>query len=380
MNVWLRSTDVMAGIMDTKSNRRNFIKTAAAASATVTILKPQTVFGSKANSAVRMGIIGCGGRGKAVLSSMVNNTDCRIVAIADIFEDQLLKGKETFNNLCREKGHPEIKNSHAFLGSKAYLKLLDSKDVDAVLITSPAFLHPVHLEAAIDAGKHAYCEKPVGVDVAGVKRIQRAGKNAADKVSLAVGFQIRHATPFVEMVRRIQRGDIGDIVTVQAYYFAGAIPSVVWRTGVPHDEARLRAWFWDRALSGDILVEQGIHVVDICNWTLQSHPLSATGTGGRKGRTDKGDVWSHYQVQYEYPGRIDVNFHSTQYDPGYGDVCERFLGTKGIAEAHYTGGVFIKGEKEWDSGVARGTTEEISKEAWSTGTFKSALEDADPNG
>ncbi len=113
----------------------------------------------------------------------------------------------------------------------------------------------------------------------------------------------------------------------------------------------------DRELSGDILVEQGIHVVDICNWALGAHPLRASGTGGRKGRTDRGDVWSHYAVNFTYPNDVHVTFQSTQFDPGYGDVCERFFGTKGIAEAHYTGGVFIKGENPWDSGAFRGSQE-----------------------
>lgn len=364
--------------METALTRRNFLHTAAAATAAATIMSPRTAFGAEANSAIRLGIIGCGGRGTSVISSMVQNTDARIVAAADIFEDRLLAARENLNKVCREKGHPEIEESHFFLGSQAYRKLLNLPDVDAVLISTPAFLHPEHLEAAVDAGKHVYCEKPIAVDVYGVERVRRAGKKATGKVSLAVGFQIRHATPYVEMVRRIQEGAIGDIVTIQAYYYAGAI-NITWRDDVPPAEARLRAWEWYRELSGDILVEQGVHVVDICNWALRTHPLRAVGSGGRKGRKDRGNVYSHYLVHFEYPGDVRVSFHSTQFDPGYGDVCERFFGTKGIAEAHYTGGVFIKGENPWDSGAVRGTPETVSKEQWDIGAFKSALDDADPN-
>ncbi len=364
--------------MDTDVNRRNFLRTAAAASAGVTIVSPRTAFGYTANSTVQLGIIGCGGRGTGVITSMARTTGSRLAAIADLFEDQLYKGRDNLNKANAELKHAPIDKSHLFLGSKAYLRLLESKNVDAVLVSSPAFLHPEHLEAAVDAGKHVYCEKPVAVDPAGARQVRRAGRKAQGKVSLAVGFQIRHASPYAGMVERIQRGDIGDVVTVQAYYFAGSIP-IKWRDDVSPEEARLRAWFWDRALSGDILVEQGIHVVDICNWALKGHPLRASGTGGRGGRNDRGDVWSHYAVDYTYPGGTNVCFHSTQFDPGYGDVCVRFFGTKGIAEAHYTGGVFIKGENAWDSGVARGTAESISKEQWAAGTFKSSLEDADPN-
>jgi len=364
--------------METTLTRRNFLHSAAAAGAAFTVMSPRTAFGAEANSAIRLGIIGCGGRGTGVISSMAQNTNSQIVAIADIFEDRLLKGCENLNAVCREKSQPEIEKSHCFLGSQAYRKLLDLKDVDAVLVSTPAFLHPEHLEAAVDAGKHVYCEKPVAIDVPGVQRFLRAGEKARGKVSLAVGFQIRHATPFVEMVRRIQEGAIGDIVTIQTYYFAGAI-NIAWREDVSPAEARLRAWEWYRELSGDILVEQGIHVLDICNWALRSHPLRAVGAGGRKGRKDRGNVWSHYTVHFEYPGDVRVSFHSTQFDPGYGDVCERFFGTKGIAEAHYTGGVFIKGENPWDSGAVRGTQETISKEQWDIGAFKSALDDADTN-
>ncbi len=120
----------------------------------------------------------CGGRGSGVISSMAKVTGSRIVAVADLFEDRLNAWREKLSAVNRENGHPDIEQSHAFLGSKAYLRLLALKDVDAVLVSTPAFLHPLHLEAAIDAGKHAYCEKPVAVDVPGVEQVRRAGKKA----------------------------------------------------------------------------------------------------------------------------------------------------------------------------------------------------------
>ncbi len=364
--------------MESDVNRRFFLKSAAATSAAATILKPETVFGSSANSAIRMGLIGCGGRGTHVASSFMNHTDTRVTALADLFDDKLQMGKEHFNTLNEEKGYPKLKKSHLFSGSNAYQKLVELDDIDAVYIATPTIFHPSHLEAAVAAGKHVYCEKPAAVDVAGIKKVRRIGKRAEGRVSVAIGLQIRHASPFVEMVRRIHRGDIGDIVTAQAYYFAGFL-NQEWRENAPYDEARLRAWFWDKSLSGSILLDQGVHVLDICNWVLKSRPVRATGMGGRKGRIDKGDAWSHFQVLYEYPQDIHVNFHSTQFDPALRDVCERFFGTKGISESHYTGGVFITGENQWDSGVARGTAETINATEWAAGTFKSALEDADPN-
>lgn len=362
--------------MNTNSSRRQFLQTTAAAG--VTIMKARTVFGFSANSAVNLGIIGCGGRGTHVASSFMEHTNTRVAAIADLFEDRLEKGREHFNKNNTAKGYPELSKSRLFCGSAAYKRLLDQKDVDAVLIATPPFLHPEHLAATVDAGKHVYCEKPVSVDVHGCREVEYAGEKAEGQLSLAVGFQIRHATPFVEMVTRIHNGALGDIVMAEGDYLAGSITLPEY-PGTSDDELRIRHWIYDRALSGDIIVEQGIHVIDIFNWVLHAHPLKARGTGGREGRSDTGNNWSHFMVTYEYPGTIPVSFHSTQYNPGYGDVFERFFGTKGIAESHYTGGVFIKGENEWDSGAARGTREEINKKDWAAGKFKSALEDADPN-
>jgi predicted dehydrogenase len=180
------------------------------------------------------------------------------------------------------------------------------------------------------------------------------------------------------MVRRIHEGQIGDLVTVQACYLAGAVTPDPY-PGASPVELRLRHWIHDRVLSGDILVEQGIHVVDICNWVTKAHPVSAVGCGGRAGRKDGGDCWSNYLVRFTYPNDLHVSFQSTQFDPGLQDVFQRFFGTKGIAESHYVGGVFIKGANPWDSGVARGSREEISSKQWAVGAFKSSLEDADPN-
>jgi myo-inositol 2-dehydrogenase / D-chiro-inositol 1-dehydrogenase len=364
--------------MKLKTRRRDFLKTSSAVAAGLTFLKPTSVFGSSANSAVQLGIIGCGGRGTHVASSFMNNTTARVVAIAELFDDRLEEGKKHFHELSNQKQYPLLKASNCFLGSKAHLKLLDSKEVDAVLIATPPFLHPAHLRATVEAGKHVYCEKPVAVDVHGCQQVIWAGQKAGDRLSLAVGFQIRHASPYVEMVRRIHDGAIGEIVLGQAYYFTGALnlPALPKATS---EELRLRHWVHDRVLSGDILVEQGIHVVDICNWVMKGHPIKATGYGGRKGRGDLGNCWGHFGVNFEYPDNVRVSFQSTQFDPGLGDVCERFFGTKGISESHYTGGVFIKGENAWDSGAARGTADEISKKDWASGAFKSALEDADPN-
>lgn len=361
----------------TKLKRRSFLKSAAAVSV-FTILKPGTAFGTKANSAVRMGIIGCGGRGTRVISSMSQNANVVITAMADLFADRLQNATPVLNKLNTAKGLPEIPKTNIYRGSKAYLSLMNNKEVDAILISSPCYSHPGYVEAAVNAGKHVYCEKPVAVDVAGCQQVIRLGEMAKGKLSIAIGFQIRFASAYAEMVRRIHQGDIGEMVNAQVYYLAGSgtpkpNPVMSW------DEQRIRNHYQFHSLSGSILLDQGVHVIDVCNWALQAHPINAIGTGGRKGGADFGDKWTNYQVLYEYPDNVNVSFHGTQQSKQSGDVCARFIGTTGIAEAHYSGGVFIQGEKAWDSGVPRCKDAVLTDEQRAAGIFLSSLHDADAN-
>jgi myo-inositol 2-dehydrogenase / D-chiro-inositol 1-dehydrogenase len=356
--------------------RRSFLKNAAAVSA-ITILKPDIVFRSRANSAIRVGIVGCGNRGTAVISSMSANTPTNIIAMADLFEDKLQAGRIKYNQLNSAKGYPEIKQSNIYRGSNAYLQLCGNKDVDAVLISTPAYAHPTIMEAAVAAGKHVYCEKPVAQDVEGCKRVQRVGEKLNGKLSVVIGFQIRYASPYVEMVKRIQRGDIGDLVNAQLYYISSGSELHEFKNS-SDDEFRIRNHFHFETLSGGILLDQGIHMLDVCNWALQGHALNAIGRGGTKGRSKGGDAWNNYQVLYQYADNVNVSIHSTQIGPHFGDVCCRFIGTKGIAEAHYSGGVFINGENKWDSGIAK-VESELTPEKRAAGVFLSALHDADAN-
>jgi len=233
------------------------------------------------------------------------------------------------------------------------------------------------MEAAVAAGKHVYCEKPVATDVVGCKRIQKVGEGLNGKLSVVIGFQIRHATAYAEMVKRIHRADIGEVVTAQLYYLSSA-GKLNDSKNVSDDEFRIRNHFHFNALSGGILLDQGIHMLDICNWALKAHPEKAIGTGGNKFRPAGGDAWNNYQVLYKYPNDVNVSFHSTQVGPSFGDVCCRFMGTKGMAEAHYSGGVFINGDNKWDSGIARSASE-LTPQQQAAGIFLSSLHDADAN-
>lgn len=358
-----------------KLGRREFIGTAATAS--LAILKPQLVRGTAANSAVRIGLLGCGGRGTADATGLATNTPARVVALADLFTDRLEAAKKQFDDLAQSKGYAGIDASQVFRGPKAYQDLVNSKEVDVVLITTPPYFHPEHLEAAVGAGKHVYCEKPVAVDVAGAKRVIRAGQKAQGRLSLDVGFQIRSAPPFVELTRRIQAGALGTITGCEAYYHTGPIKRPDW-PGVLPLELRIRNWVYDRVLSGDILVEQGIHVIDVCNWTLEAHPLKAVGAGGRKPRADSGDAWSHFDVNFFYPDDVHVSFYHTQFLKGWWDVCERFFGSKGVSEAHYSAPVRIYGDEPWEWQPEGVPPQEQAGQFSVTGKFKGALDQADP--
>ena len=356
--------------------RRTFLKNTATISA-FSILKPGIVFGSKANSAIRLGVIGCGNRGTAVTSSISANTNTNIIAIADLFDDKLLTAEKNFNQLNANKGFPSLNKQHIYQGSKAYMRLLETKDVDAVLISSPAYSHVEFLEAAVAAGKNVYCEKPVSTDVDGCRRVIQAGEKLNGKQSVVIGFQIRYASAYVEMVNRIQRGDIGELITVQLYYFSSGAP-LIPLNNASYDEVRIRNHYYFRAMSGDILLDQGIHMIDVCNWALKSIPMAATGTGNATGRPNFGDAFSNFQVLYQYPNNINVSIHTSKVGPQFGDVCCRFIGTKGSAEAHYSGGVFITGENKWDSGIVRNDTE-LTPQQQASGVFNSSLHDADAN-
>ena len=351
--------------------RRQFVGNAAAA--TFLILKPAIVRGTAANSAVRIGLLGCGGRGSAVASSFANNTTARIVALADLFPDKLDAARQRFNAIAEKKGYKGIDAGLMFHGPKAYQELANSNQIDVVQISTPDYFHPEHLDAVVTAGKHVYCEKPVAVDVAGTERILEIGRRAEGRLSLEVGFQIRSAPPFVELVRRIHAGQIGEIACISAHYHATAIEYPA-RGPMSALELRLRNWYWDRTLTGDIILDQNIHVIDICNWVLQAHPVKAAGSCGRKVRKDFGNCSDHYSMVFTYPGDVHLSFNSFQYGRALWDVRERFFGSKGVAESPYSGPMKISGEEPWEY---QGSGGQQSGAFSVSGEFTDNLKDAD---
>lgn len=328
-------------------DRRDFVKAGAVASGLL-LLKSKTAFGYEANSAVRMGLLGCGNRGTTVTNSFAKN-GARIVALGDIFPDKLAKGKAHFDQLNAGLGQAAVDDKLTFHGHEAYREMAHAKGVDMVMIATPPWFHVEHLDAMVDAGKHVYCEKPVGVDVAQARHALEIGKKVKGRLSVDVGFEVRSAPPIAAVIEKVQGGALGKIAAITGNYFAPASTEKK-AVGTSHDEWRLRNWLWDRVLSGDILVEQNIHIIDLCNWVLGARPLKAVATGGRNILTHPGDCWDNYQVVYTYPNDVHVSFSSTQFgDPGFNAGIQVF-GADGMAEAPYAGPVRIVGKKAWNWG------------------------------
>ncbi len=325
--------------------RREFLQTASTAAAVFTILKPKAAFGYQTNSAVRMALLGCGNRGTHVATSFSQNTVAQVVAVADLFIDQLGAAKSHFDQLNATLGRAPIDRRLTFRGPKAFEQLAESPGVDMIQISTPPFFHVEHLGAAVSAGKHVYCEKPIGIDVKQAKHALLIAERVHANQSVDVGFQCRNAPPIAAISEKIKAGALGKIASVTGYYYA---PASKEKKGAPGVEYRLRNWLWDRALSGDILVEQNIHIIDLCNWILGTHPVKAMATGGRSVLTHLGDCWDNYEAQFTYPDGIRLSFASKQFgDYSMFEAGLRLFGSEGAASIPYAGPVEIVGAQPW---------------------------------
>ncbi len=323
----------------TPTARRTFLRSSAAG---LLVLKPETVFGTQANSAVEIGLVGCGGRGNWITPFFIEYAGARVVAVADVIKDHL----ET------TRGKLNVEAGRAYYGPDAYRELASSK-VDAVVIETPPYYHPEQAKAAVDAGKHVYLAKPVAVDVPGCKSILATGKKAQEKkLSYLVDFQTRAQPVFQEAAARVHRGDIGKPVMAQVFYYAGRPSPDKSKPGMDPGQARVLNFYMDKVLGGDIIVEQNIHVIDVANWYLQGHPLKATGTGGRTdwsgtGYATNNDAWDHFIITFVYPGDVQADFSSHQLTPHFSDLCIRCFGIRGAVDSHYGGLVRITGKTPW---------------------------------
>lgn len=324
-----------------KNDRRGFLHSAGTG---LLILRPGTVFGTQANSAVEVGLVGCGARGAWIGALFQEFAGARLVALADALPDRIEAVRQEL------KAAPSIRQ---YKGLNGYRELAASK-LDVVVIESPPYCHPEQAAAAIESGKHVYMAKPVAVDVPGCRSVLASGERAKGRLSFFVDFQFRARDLFRDLVGRVHGGAIGSPVMAHVYYHTGRLR----KKDQPGDSpvvARLRNWMFEKALSGDIIVEQNVHALDACDWLLDGHPVKAYGTGGRKARVDVGDCWDHFLVAYWYRDDVKADFSSTQCIEGYNDICARVYGTEGTAEMHYNGPALITGSYPWKGGETDST-------------------------
>ena len=327
-------------------NRRQFMTNAGGAALSFTILKPNLIRGTEANSKIKLGLIGCGGRGSWITRLFQNHGGYKIVSAADYFEARI----NTFGDRF------DIPPGRRFTGLSCYKRLLDSK-VDAVAIESPPYFHPEQTAAAIDAGSHVYLAKPIAVDIPGCNSDAESSIKATEKkLCLLVDFQTRANEYFIETINRVHNGAIGDFAFGESSYHAGSPWKGVYdilKADPNNAENRLRAWGLDRALSGDIITEQNIHTIDVMNWIMNEPPLFAVGTGGHKVRTDQGNCWDHYALTFQYMNNVGITFSSRQFE-GHGSIPDgirnRMFGSKGVLETKYGGQVIIRGEHFYRGG------------------------------
>jgi myo-inositol 2-dehydrogenase / D-chiro-inositol 1-dehydrogenase len=339
---------------DKTLNRRQFAARAGASMAPLVVLTSGTVRTFAANSKIKLGIVGCGGRGIFVANLFKRHGGYDIVAAADYFSERV-------NDLA---GRFQIPAGRSYTGLSCYKRLIES-DVEAVAIESPPYFHPEQVAAAVAAGKHVYLAKPIAVDVPGCLGIEKdARQAAARKLVFLVDFQTRANAFFKEAVKRTQEGAIGDFAFGEATYHAGNPfeDKYQYLEADPHSpENRLRAWGLDRALSGDIITEQNIHALDVMSWIMNTTPVSAVGTGGLGARRKLGSCWDHFTLHYLFPGNLGVTFSSRQFN-GHGTTPEgirnRMFGSKGVLETEYGGKVLVRGENFYRGGETNAIYEE----------------------
>jgi predicted dehydrogenase len=322
-------------------SRRDFLKVGAAATgaALATSLFPSGVFAAGSDE-IKVGIIGCGGRGggagKDVLQAAKNVT---VYALGDAFDFRIRDTQKGLEEFAKEdQGVQRLGNKvdvagRTYVGLDAYKKVIDS-GVNYVILATPPGFRPLHLEAAVAAGKNVFTEKPVAVDGPGIRKVLKVYEDAnKKKLGVGAGTQRRHQSGYREVMKRIHNGDIGDFVGGRCYWNQGILWKVPREKGWTDLTWQLRNWYNFTWLCGDHIVEQHVHNIDVINWASQSHPVKALGMGYRT-RTDPdyGHIYDFFAVDFEYPKGVHVISMCRQIDNCDGGVYEGVQGTKGQAE------------------------------------------------
>jgi predicted dehydrogenase len=326
--------------------RRDFVKRSTIATAGVSagLMASGNFAYAGGTDSIRLGLVGCGGRGTGAADNCVKSSDgVTLVAMGDLFQDQMEKSKETLKERLGDKF--QVDGEHTFLGFDAYRKVIES-DVDLVIFATPPAFRPTHLRAAIEAGKHVFIEKPVATDANGIRSVMGSAEMAEEKgLAIVAGTQRRHDPAYREAMTRIHDGAIGEIKTAQVYWNQGGLWNHEREPGMSDMEWQIRNWLYFTWLSGDHIVEQHVHNIDVANWALQEHPEKAIGVGGRQVRTDPsyGHIFDHFGIEFQYPSGARVFSMCRQQEGTPSRVEEHIIGTKGTSDGHST----IEGETNW---------------------------------
>jgi predicted dehydrogenase len=313
-------------------SRRDLLKAGAAVSAGVMLSPGGRVFAAGSDK-IRVAMVGCGDRGtKDAIDCLKSDPGIEMVALAEVLPDRLASSLERMKKAAA--GQVKVTPETCFVGFDAYRKVIALKDVDAVLLLTPPGFRPLTLRAAVEAGKHVFMEKPGAVDPVGVRSLLQSADIAdRKKLSIVVGTQQRWQPQYQELMKRVHNGELGEVVGGQAYWNWG---SSKWhweprQAGWSDMEWQIRCWPYFVWLSGDHIVEQHLHNMDVINWAIGSHPVSCLGMGGRQSRTgpEFGNIWDHFTVEYEYPNGVRVMSMCSQIEGSTSKIGERVLCTKG---------------------------------------------------
>ena len=319
------------------TRRRTFLKSTGAAVIGGTLAYNMGIVGAMAavsSNTLKVGLIGCGGRGTgAAAQALRADPDVVLTAMGDVFADRLEQSlKSLAEELPAEK--LSVSKEHRFIGFDAYRKVIDS-GVDVVLLATPPGFRPEHLMAAVDAGKHVFCEKPVAVDAPGVRKVLAAARKAKEKnLSIVSGFCYRYDYGNRAMFDKILNGEIGELMAVTTMRYGGELWSFPRQPGWTDMEYQMRNWYYYHWLSGDHIVEQAVHSIDLMCWVMGDQlPVRATGTGGRQVRTDPvfGNIYDHFAIEYEYAGGARGYHFCRQHNNCTNRNAIEMFGNKGLA-------------------------------------------------
>lgn len=330
--------------------RRDFVVGAAAT--TAALASPSILARGIKMDQIKIGVIGCGGRGTGAAFNAVAADESVVVwAMADVFQDHMDSSKKTLREGIKEKF--QVTDERTFIGFNAYRQLLDIKELDYVILATPPGFRPAHFEEAVAKGKHVFMEKPVATDAPGVRKVIAAARAAEQKkLSVVAGTQRRHDRAYMEVMDRIHGGQIGDVVACYAYWNQGSLWMNPRQPNWSDLEWQMRNWLYFTWLSGDHICEQHIHNLDVCNWAKNAHPVKCTSLAGREVRTDPayGQIFDHFATEYEYADGTKMLSMCRQIDGCVSRVAEEIVGTNGRSNASntITGTNAFKWSGKWD--------------------------------